>query len=287
MLREEVGVNLTIAEARAGDPSAFEALREHVFITVVRMPLPKLQRMNRDDPFGQGFLYSIDWPDEVSAARVRSAKFDDRIHLQPGAGAMLVRLAGLVRPIVQRRWAEFVARRNRDVLDDLTLDEFLFGSERIGLHRVRPPLIELQGGRCFYCVESMGARADVDHFLPWSRSGDDGIDNLVAAHGRCNNAKRASLPAEAHLARWLERSEQHRADLGAISEQVPWPRDVDRTMAVARALYLYQAPGTQLWVAPDTYRAAARHHLQRLLLNRPLMDRAAEKSVPYGPGRRD
>lgn len=279
--REAVGYNRSMAEAHAADLAGFQTLREQVFVTIVRMPLPKLQRMNRDDPFGEGFLYRIGWPDEVSESRVRRPDFDDRIHLQPGVGAMLVRLAGLVRPIVQRRWAEFVARRNTDILDDLTLDEFLFGAERIGLHRVRPPLVELQRGSCFYCTDPMKGRVDIDHFLPWSRSGDDGIDNLVAAHARCNSAKRASLAADEHLDRWLRRSEQGHSDLQAIAEEVPWPRHLNKTMAVARALYLYQAPGTSLWVAPDNYRTSGRATLRGLLVAHSAGVRAAEDRPPY------
>ncbi|HVL99123.1 MAG TPA: HNH endonuclease domain-containing protein [Egibacteraceae bacterium] len=279
--REGAGFDRSMREAAAADPEGFTVLRERVFVTIVRMPLPKLQRLNRDDPFGDGFLYRIDWPDEVSEARVRRAEFDDRIHLKPGVAAMLVRLAGLVRPIVQRRWADFVARRNTDVLDDLTLDEFLFGAERIGLHRVRPHLVELQGGECFYCQDAMRGRVDIDHFLPWSRSGDDGIDNLVAAHTRCNNAKRASLAADDHLGRWLHRSDQGSRDLQAIADRAPWPRHVDKTMAVARALYLYQAPGTSLWVAPDIYRPAGRGVLRRLLVAGATEAQAAEHRPPY------
>ena len=279
--RESVGFDRSMAEARAADPDGYAALRSQTFATVVRMPLPKLQRMNRDDPFGDGFLYRIGWPNEVSASRLRRPDFDDRIHLKPGVGAMLVRLAGLVRPIVQRRWAEFVARRNTDVLDDLTLDEFLFGAERIGLHRVRPRLVALQRGACFYCGDAMGGRVEVDHFLPWSRSGDDGMDNLVAAHTRCNNAKRASLAADEHLDRWLRRSHQGHHDLQAIADGLPWPRHVDKTMAVARALYLYQAPGTSLWVAPDTYRTARRDRLRGLLVAASGGVQAAEDRPPY------
>src|SRR5205823_5825838 len=67
---------------------------------------------------------------------------------------------------------------------------FLFGAERVPLERVRGPIIELREGRCFYCAERLASRAgqtpDVDHFIPWSRYPDDGLENLVVAHARCN-----------------------------------------------------------------------------------------------------
>jgi hypothetical protein len=40
----------------------------------------------------------------------------------------------------------------------------------------------------------------VDHFIPWSRHADDGLDNLVAADARCNGQKRDFLAAAADLA---------------------------------------------------------------------------------------
>src|SRR5207247_11038100 len=75
--------------------------------------------------------------------------------------------------------------------------------ERVPLERVRGPLIELQEGRCFYCAERPASRAgqtpDVDHFIPWSRYPDDGLENLVVAHARCNAQKRDFLAAVAHV----------------------------------------------------------------------------------------
>lgn len=279
--RQHVRFELPLHRARHADPRAFDALRDRVYVTVVRMPLPKLQRMNADDPFGDGFMYRIGWPDQVSAARVRRPDFDDRIHFKPGVAEALLRVSGIIRPIVQRQWAAFVARRNADVLDDLMLDEFLFDAERVSLDRVRAPLVELQHGGCFYCQQPLRRRTDVDHFLPWSRSTDDGLDNLVAAHAGCNNAKRASLAAGVHLQRWLERGEHHAASLASIADATPWPRDARRTHAVARALYLYQAPGTSLWLAPDAYDRADAGELQRLLLPSGAHALAADEPPDY------
>jgi hypothetical protein len=46
------------------------------------------------------------------------------------------------------------------------LNEFLFGSERNNLAPVRPVLMDLQRGRCFYCGRGItAATAQVDHFV--------------------------------------------------------------------------------------------------------------------------
>ena len=91
----------------------------------------------------------------MPASRVLSAGFDDTLYLKAGVGEWLVRMAGALRPIVQQRWATFVAERSRDLVDVVYLDEFLFGSARASLQRVKSPLLEAQGGSCFYC----GSRA--------------------------------------------------------------------------------------------------------------------------------
>jgi len=51
----------------------------------------------------------------------------------------------------------------------------------------------------------MKTRWQIDHFLPWSRHPDNTIDNLVAEHAACNNAKPASLAGLGHLRRWTGR----------------------------------------------------------------------------------
>jgi hypothetical protein len=284
--RRRVGPQLSIVEARRADPAGFAELRALVEVTVVRMPLPKLQRIAAGDPFGDGFMYRVGWPNEVSAARVMRGDFDDRVHLKPGVGELLVRLAGVIRPVVQREWAHFVARRNSDVLAEVDLDGFLFGVERVALDRVRAPLTHLQDGACFYCGDALRATADLDHFLPWSRCGDDGLDNLVAAHPRCNNRKRNSLAAPEHLERWMSRSQVHGSDLGMIATDAGWLRDWRRTLGGARALYLHQPASLPLWLADDRYVAADPDRLRPLLAGTAAHARAAEGAGTYTTGGR-
>jgi hypothetical protein len=199
--RHHLGPGLPVDVAQQRYPKEFADLEDHVVVTVIRMPLPKLQR------FGTGagitedrFLYDYTWPDEVPEGRVRAQGFDDTLYLQPGVGEWLVRLAGVLRPIVQQRWASFVADRSRDAVEAAWLDEFLFGSTRVGLDRIRRPLLEAQSRSCFYCeLPARPGATEVDHFIPWARHPDNGLHNLVAAHRRCNNAKRDSLAAAVHL----------------------------------------------------------------------------------------
>jgi hypothetical protein len=69
------------------------------------MPLAKLQR------FGDGrhttedrFIYDFSWREEIGRHAVARPDSGDRLRLRPGAGGWLVRLAPLIRPLVQAKW---------------------------------------------------------------------------------------------------------------------------------------------------------------------------------------
>jgi hypothetical protein len=57
--------------------------------------------------------------------------------------------------------------------------------------------------RRFYCNRTIARKCEIDHFLPRSYSGDEGLDNLAAACHRCNNSKPATLAGPDHLAALL------------------------------------------------------------------------------------
>jgi hypothetical protein len=251
-LRHGLLSGATLADACSVDPEAWEDLERELVATVIRMPLAKLQR------FGEGrtavedrFIYDFSWRDEVPVSTIRRAGFDDSLVLRPGVGEWLLSLATLIRPLVQAKWSERVAKRNPELVDTERLDDFLFGAQRVSLDRIRSPLLDLQDHVCFYCERRVLRDADVDHFLPWSRHPDNGLDNLVAAHGRCNGQKSASLAGLDHLEHWLARNEDDR--LSVVAEHARWPRRPERTLAAARAAYLVLWPSTMLWTEDGSF----------------------------------
>lgn len=276
-----------LARVRARHPQAVAELEQDVVVTVVRMPLSKLQR------FGSGasavedrFIYEFGWPDEVAAGRVRRSDFDDTLYLKNGVAEWLVRMSGLIRPLVQQRWAGFTAQRNRDHLDEAQLEEFLFGQERRSLSAVREPLVTAQEGTCFYCRETLGTRVEVDHFVPWAKHPDDGLDNLVAAHGRCNSQKSKALAAiQPHLQHWTRRFDSESRDarrLETAARELSWPRRADRTLNAARSLYLWLPPGTPLWHSGSTFVPSDPARAAALLASPPEdLDLAAEDEAGY------
>ena len=251
--RHAPDASATLHRARLHAPAAYTRLLREVEWKLVEMPLPRLQRIGkRHDPF----VYRVAWTDGVDGGvdgRVTralfndGARFDNRIHFVGAAAELLVRLAGLLRPLIQQKWAAMVARLNQDHLQDAALEGFLFGVDRRALEPVRAPLLALQAGRCFYCKRDIRAAADVDHFLPWARHPDNGLDNLVVAHPRCNRHKSDFLAAAEHVEQWTARNADQHEVLHQIARDRSWERDEDRTAAVVRGIYLRLPDDVQLW----------------------------------------
>ncbi len=257
-------------EARRANPSAFRRLVDRIEWKLIEMPLPRLQVL------GTGrseFIYTIGWDAGVRAADVRryqqtqQGPFDNRILLRPAVGGYLRQLNGLLRPLIQRQWTAMVARLNDH--DDSRLEEFLFGVDRVMTGRVRHAIWDLQQGRCFYCEARTSVdSAELDHFIPWSRYPDNGLDNLVLADERCNAHKRAFLAAAPHVAKWAPRffdDSPDAARLDAIASGVGWERHRHRTRSVARAIYLDLRPATKLWLRARDFVDADPSELSPLL----------------------
>jgi len=233
----------TLHRARLANPSAFRTLLDEVEWTLVLMPLPKLQRFGGSD---DRFIYEIAWDDEIKRSHFRNThEFDNRISFVGNAADHLVRLAPLLRPLIQQKWVEMVGKLNK--LEIARLESFLFGADRIALRPVREPLLELQRDVCFYCGGRLRSTGDVDHFFPWSRYPDDRLDNLVVAHPTCNRQKKDFLASPDHLASWTRRLAAFDVDLDQIANAVNWPRDTTRSLGVIRGTYLKLPNGVALW----------------------------------------
>jgi 5-methylcytosine-specific restriction endonuclease McrA len=216
-----------LSRALVQAPEEFERLVRSVERVLIKMPLGKLQRIGAEhDPF----IYTL----ELAGRELR---------LLPGAGDHLLRAAPLLRPLVQRSWTLQVARINQ--LPEAELEDFLFGTQRIPLAPLKAGLCELAAGRCFYCRRPVVGKDAIDHFLPWSRHIDNGIENLVYAHASCNGDKREYLAATGHVERWVTRM-SHPA-LVEFATAKKWESHPSQTLAVARSIYLRLPQDYKLW----------------------------------------
>jgi hypothetical protein len=139
----------SLVEAMAAVPDEYERCIARVAENFARYPLRLLQTVGRAD---RPFLYDLE---------------GDRVRFRLGAADHLIRLAPLIRPLVELHWTRMVAALNSLGLEEEHLQSHLFGSERIAFPiALRRGLADLQGGRCFYCGALLSGRTEIDHFLP-------------------------------------------------------------------------------------------------------------------------
>ena len=219
---------------RQSAPDLWQSLIAEVDQTIRVMPLWKLQTVGDER---LDFLY-----DNLDGG--------SQITLKPGVAYCLRAFYGLLRDLIQGAWVRFVQRLNTERLGHLAdLGTFLFGSERNALEAYRPILLDVQGGKCFYCHDDLHRQMDVDHFVPWSRYPTDLGHNFVLSHPACNNAKSDYLAAEEHLGRWIERNQTHQDELQARLAAATLPHDLSASVRVTEWAYEQtQKSQGQVWV---------------------------------------
>jgi hypothetical protein len=233
--------SVDIARLRA--PAAYDWAIDEITLCLAQQPLHRLQKLP-GSPMSDAFLYDDPFlHDHVARSTLRS--HGDAIVLKPGVAHGLARLAGLLKPALEIMWVEDVRRMNK-FLDAEVPDVagHLFGRERTALIAVREPFKEAFGPHCFYCGTHLPANNPIDHVLPWSLVGIDGLSNLVLACARCNGDKSGALPAVLFVDRVLERD---REVLEEIAAELQWPTQHDRVVAAARGIYRGQPTGVPTW----------------------------------------
>ena len=235
----------SVDAARLRAPTAYQSAVDEVILCLAQQPLHRLQKLpgsSVSDPFlyDDSFLH-----DHVSRSTLRAHA--DAIELKPGVAYGLARLAGLLKPALEIMWVDDIRRINK-FLDAEVPDVagHLFGRERTALALVREPFKEAFGPHCFYCGTHLPANHPVDHVLPWSLVGIDGLSNLVLSCARCNGDKSGALPAVSIVDRVLDRE---RIVLEQIASRLQWPTQHDRVVAAARGIYRGQPAGVPTWSA--------------------------------------
>jgi len=189
------------------------------------MPLFKLQTLRGEQKLI--FLY-------------REETDDGAIELLPGVAFCLRQFSGFIRNLAQHGWVQEIRRNAQNaylVGSSASLDEFLFGDERVPLGKVRDVLQPLQHGKCFYCGETMNAACHVDHFVPFALSPGNLAHNLVLAHAGCNGDKSDLLADLPHLERWADRNAKHGSEIREAMEQRGIVGDLDSSTGIARWAY--------------------------------------------------
>ncbi len=235
------GVSVDIAKLRA--PGAYQSAIDQITLCLAQQPLHRLQKLpgsSTSDPFlfEDSFLH-----DQVSRSTLRA--HGDTIELKPAVAHGLARLAGLLKPALEIMWVDDVRRMNKFLYEKVPdVAGHLFGRERTALAAVREPFKEAFGPHCFYCGTHLPVNNPVDHVLPWSLVGIDGLANLVLACARCNGDKSGALPAVSIIDRVLERDGDV---LEQIASEIQWPTQHHRVVAAALGIYRVQPAGVPTW----------------------------------------
>jgi hypothetical protein len=230
------------------DPGVVTQVLDVVELTVARYPLVRLQTI---DDVPQPFIYDIDWGEGVTLSRLRAGR-GASVRLRVGAGDQLIRLAPLVRPLIELHWVRMIAGLNDLALMEQDLHRHLFGAERVAFPALlRKELTGLQRGVCFYCGGPLHSTSAIDHFLPWSRWPNDAVENLVVAHSSCNSHKSDRIPGPLPLLRWTRRLAEQGPQLRDAAVRARWRSDLARTTSLARSLYAHLPEGAPVWNAPQ------------------------------------
>ena len=133
--------SVPLIKARVSAGKAYSRLLDQIEWKLIEMPLPRLQTLGTSV---DSVIYEINWDKDVdyrdvSAYQRGQTGFDNRILLRLRVGEYLVRLNGLLRPLIHRRWAAMVAALNHQ--EDSRLEHFLFGAQRLDLSLTRGPLL--------------------------------------------------------------------------------------------------------------------------------------------------
>ncbi len=179
------------------------------------------------------------------------------IELNKGIASCFRQFHDLVVQFSRQGWIEKISKiqYNQAVIGGGgELKEFLFGTNRSAITNAVGFLKEIQKGDCFYCKKSISGSPEVDHFIPFSKYGNDLGHNFVLAHKTCNNNKRDYLAALSHRDRWVEQNlVKHEKNI--INELSSYfSCDPVRTKHVANWAYqIAEKNGNKLWLAKDEF----------------------------------
>ncbi len=158
----------------------------------------------------------------------------------------------MIRNMIEGAWIMYLRKINQQVLGEATdLREFLFGAERAAYDDLKPALMDLQQGYCFYCHNRIkkDSQVHLDHFIPWSRYPTDFGHNFVIADAGCNSAKTDFLAAEEHLERWALRNQRYYDDLNRLFKEQNISHNDVFSISIARWAYRQtDAIGGSVWV---------------------------------------
>ena len=197
-------------------------------------PIDKLQHLPGEP---KPFLYEV---------------LGQEVSLIPGVAKSLTKFAGVLRPLVEFKFAEIVAKINRDKLNNIAeyqIHEHLFGGDRaMPSESMRHDLIDMQDNRCIYsnALLDTGSKS-LDHVMPWSRTKLSQIENFVITTRSVNSSKNDTLLGPELVGKWLEYLDSCSSQMSQIAEKYGWPSDLERVYRTSYNIYKVLDPTFGVW----------------------------------------
>ncbi len=213
----------------------YETAVARVRAALLKNPVRLLQRLPGDpDPF----LY------DMSAD-------PSNLTLLPGVAESLTRFAGILRPLVEFRFAQAVVKINHETLQ-LPVDDVyshLFGRDRImPPRRMRERLVQIQQGRCILTGDAVVASGgSLDYVVPWSRARLSQVENFLMTTRSVNSTKSDSMLAPDAIKRWLRHLDANSEAIQECAEENNWPSNLDSVRQVALHMYESLDATTGVW----------------------------------------
>ena len=202
-----------------------------------RNPVSKLQNLpGEPDPF----LFTLE---------------NNQIQFLPGVAEQLTKYSGVLRPLIEFRFAQLVTKINGEYLNapDFDIHEHLFGRDRMmPPDSIRVGLTRLQGGKCILTGRQI--RRDnnsLDHVIPWSRSRLSAIENFIITTNSVNSSKSDSLLGPDLIDRWLDHLDDKSEQIMELADANNWPTDINRVSNIALHIYDVLDPAVGVWQGDD------------------------------------
>jgi 5-methylcytosine-specific restriction endonuclease McrA len=143
------------------------------------------------------------------------------IILKQGVSYCFRRFYDLVVSISRNHWLQKIREipANQDAIGGQgDLEQFLFGTTRNALTKIKPFFFEIQKGMCFYCESTINENlGEMDHFIPWSKYPNDLGHNFVLSCEKCNGSKSDHLASVVHYKKWIKQNlEEHEQGISSV-----------------------------------------------------------------------
>lgn len=224
-------------EWRTDWEKALDKSLERIERDLWRNPVVRLQTLPGEP---SPFLYTLD---------------TDHILFLPNVAQQLTRFSGVLRPLIEFRFAQLVAKINGEHLNALDFDihEHLFGRDRImPPDNIRAGLTKLQASKCILTGQRIRRdKSELDHVIPWSRTRLSVIENFLMTTSSVNRSKSDSLLGPDLIDRWLDYMDNKSDQIAELADANNWPTDSERVSNIALRIYEVQDPAVGVWQGDD------------------------------------